>query len=208
MDHIQNKERIMKQTTIRIEIEEGICGAILWPKPSRPRSTTGFVPNPYELKLWNLITKQDSWTNKEVDMDDQTSGDWWTRFGARVLRVCNSRSVKTKVRTVSKFPNGDPRLVSVTAYWEKSTVSHLDKLMRGTWTLRQMQQGKRNIVIAKIKATLDCDGDELYDYLPDGFPEGWEVESDGNTVVVFDPKDDGDGPTKWFSFTFKHSTIK
>ena len=190
----------MKQTTIHLEIEEEIYGVNLIPWVYYRHHHRWH--NDYHLRAWELITKESNWTPRHVEPKDNAPDDldWHKAFGERLLRVCSNRKFKTTTKVVKAFPNGNPHVVSVTIFWDKPIVSPFDRDTYGRWTLRQVEQGKRNRILCNFDGYLECDGEDLLSELPDEAYE-YEVESDGNSVWYFDACDQsGEKPSYEFRF--------
>lgn len=189
----------MKQTTIHIEVEEDILGVNLIPWVYYRHHNR--IHNEWHGRAYELITNESNWNlPRHVEPRDNEPDDldWHKAFGERLLRVCSKRKFKTKQRIVKAFPNGSPHVVSVTVFWNKPTVSTFDKHTHGEWTLRKIEQGKRNKIISRFTGYFECDGDELHSEVPD--VEKYEVECDGNSVLYFDGK--GESET-YYEFRFQ-----
>ena len=188
------------QTTIHVEVEEEIAGVNLIPWVFYRHHRKW--PNESHKRAWELITREDDWGIKTVWPKDNVGDlDWHKAFGERLLRVCSTRKFKTRVRRVEDFPNGTPRVVAVTVLWKQPVVNPLNRDTRGEWTLREMQCGKRNKIVSRFDGSLECDGEYLASELPEG-TEDWEWECDGNSVVVFNAKDD-DADQRYYEFRFQ-----
>lgn len=198
----------MKQTTITLEIEEDILGANVLPGPARG-SRYQYTPKPEEIRLWEEIVTGANWhAGKHVEPKDGAPDDmdWHKEFSARLLRVCENRpKVKTKVRVSKTFPGGSPRIVKVTAFWnrtkEKPTVDPM-----GVWTLKEHRSAKdgKGRILSLIPASLGCDGDDLYCHLPDcDIPEGYDCFPDVGDVQVNPTDWHAEDTRPWWSFHFR-----
>jgi hypothetical protein len=194
-----------KQTTIWVEIEENLCGAILCahlPKFSNSQVTT------QHIEAWKMLTKQEAFKAKEVwPESNDDSGDWWKNFSERLIRVASNRDVKTNVKVVRTFSSGLPRTVSICFYWDKPTKKQNGPIL-GNWTLREYAKGrKKPRILRETKMELDCLGDDLYEEVFEyGFPEGYLVECDGlGSILIFHPKDES---LPHYTLTFKKTAAQ
>jgi len=198
----------MKQTTIKLELEEEIFGANVLPAPARG-SRYQYTPKPEEIQLWEAIVTGAPWSaGKRVEPKEGQPDnlDWWKELGARVVRICENRpKVKTRVRVVKTFPGGSPRIIAVTAFWNRpKIVPTLDPI--GVWTLKEHRNAKdgKGRILNRIAVTLGCDGDELYCHLPDGdIPEGYDCFPDVGDILVARKDWTAEDQHHWWRFHFR-----
>jgi hypothetical protein len=202
----------MKQTTIQIYIEEEICGATVFATSRRTKfcQHTGSRANPLpeEETLWRMIAGESAqWgigriiEPKDGEFDNVT---WFKNLSESIERVCKKRPYKTKVRALNLTPQGYPTRWSVTVFWDKPTPPPL-KDTPGLWTLRQFEGAKRRgKVLCEFDGTLECCGDDLYCFLPDGcVPDGYDIFPDYMSVVVCQSLEEEVENPVWWEFTFK-----
>ncbi len=207
----------MKQTTIQIHIEEALCGANVFATSRRtkwhPYGENRIAPLPEEENLWRMIAGESAqWgigrtiEPKDGEFDNAT---WFKNLSERVERVCNKRKFKTNVRALNLTPQGYPTRWSVTAFWNKPNPPPLQDTP-GIWTLRQFEGAKRRgKVLREFGGTLECCGDDLYCFLPDGcVPDGYEVFPDFHSVVVCQSIVEENENPIWWEFTFKAKRIQ
>ena len=197
----------MKQTTIRVRLEEDIAGVCAWPAPAKvTRNRIEYAPSEWDRRAWRVMAGEAAEWGKPIEVypkDGQVSTpEWLSEVSQRLVRVCKKRKFKTKVRIAKTFPNGDAEEVAVTVYWDRP-VTPPNADTPGRWKLVEHRNGKRK-VLAEIDAPLECLGDDLYCHLPYGdVPPGFDVFPDYGSVLVLPEKD----PTEdlWWEFNFRPS---
>jgi hypothetical protein len=197
-----------KQTTIHLQLEEDIIGLNLLPSnPSKSRHE--YTPTPQENQAWQLLTGgKYAWaTGAHLAPKDNTPDDeaWWQSISDRILRVCAKRPFKTTVKILATFPNQQPRILSVTVFWQKPSPPPVhSKITPGTWTLREHPPGrKRALILTRFSGTLECDGDELYAHLDIDW-DHYETDADINSVLVY-----SNSPSlSDYTFTFRRGKHK
>lgn len=195
----------MKQTTIRVRLEEDIAGMCAWPAPAKvTRNRIEYAPTEWEKRAWRVMAGEAAEWGKPIEVYPKTewvpTPEWLSEVSRRLVRVCKKRKFKTKVRIAKTFPNGDAEEVAVTVYWDRP-VTPPNADTPGRWKLVEHRNGKRK-VLAEIDAPLECLGDALYCHLPDGdVPTGFDVFPDYGSVLVLSEKD----PTEdlWWEFNFR-----
>ena len=202
----------MKQTTIQVFVEEGICGATVFSTSKR----TGLnqfgesrkSPLPEEEMAWKLIAGDNAkWgvgktiEPKEGEFDNV---DWYKNLSERIERVCKKRKFQTKVRVLQCVPQGYAVRWSMTVYWDKPSFRPFQDT-EGKWTLREYNRTSRKAkIISEFKGTLECCGDDLYCYLPDEcVPDGYEVYPDWHSVIVQQSLEGNIDNSIWWEFRFK-----
>jgi len=196
----------MKQTTIRIAVEESIIGATIFPA-SRWGRSYDYSPNEWEMKAWQLIAGEGHpWgIGRAVEpKEGESLDDWWKAFSDRLERVCGNRAFKSKVKVLSRFPQGSVKELQVTFYWNKPK-DPPNKETPGRWILREYKgTSRRGKILADIPATLECWGDDLYKYLPYE-AHNYEVLPDiGDIIIQQNYSEKVENPA-WYRFTFKKS---
>jgi len=197
----------MKQTTIQIYIEEGICGATAFATSRRTKwsryGETRSLPLPEEEKAWKLIAGDNAqWgigksiEPKEGEFDEL---EWYKNLSERIERVCNNRKFKSKVRAIERVSQGYAIKWSVTFYWDKPRETQR-KDTHGIWTLKEFKgTTRRGNIINQFDGILECFGDDLYSNLPCGdIPNGYNVFPDYNSVLVYSEEN-----PIWWEFKFK-----
>lgn len=202
----------MKQTTIQIYIEENICGATIFATSRRTKwsqyGETRTLPLLQEEEAWKLIAGENAqWgigkiiEPKEGEFDNI---EWYKNLSERVERVCNNRKFKSKVRAIERVSQGYAIKWSVTFYWDKPReTQHKDT--HGVWTLKEYKgTSRRGKVIGRFDGILECLGDDLYCYLPEGcVPDGYEIYPDYHIVDVCQSLYREDENPIWWRFEFK-----
>lgn len=191
----------MKQTTIKIRIVEHIAWADVTAYPVR-----GSILNPYQRELAKSILEVKNqpwhdWTNSTaVYYPNEVNATWFNDLGERLFRISTSRpQCKTVVREIYRS-HGTITGVKICAYLDKPNQSKPSNPI-GTWTVREVYNGRTKRIIGKAKATRDCLLDEITDQLDIEIPDHYVSESDDKYVMLFDPSKDA----PHFSMTFKQS---
>ncbi len=197
----------MKQTTIRVRLEEDIAGMCAWAAPAKvTRNRIEYAPSEWDRRAWRVMAGEAAEWGKPIEIypkDGPTlafTPQWAHEVSERLVRVCKKRKFKTKVRVAKTFPNGDAEEVAVTVYWDRP-VAPPNADTPGRWKLVEHRKGKRR-KLGEVEATLECDGDELYCHLPDGdVPPGHDVFPDYGSVLVL-PESQATEDL-WWEFTFR-----
>lgn len=197
----------MKQTTIRVYLEENICGVAAFAAPAKvTRNRIEYSPTEWDRRAWRVMAGEAAKWGMGIDIlpkdGKPPTSEWLSDVSQRLVRVCKKRKFKTKVRIAKTFPNGDAEEVAVTVYWDRP-VTPPNADTPGRWKLVEHRNGKRK-VLAEIDAPLECLGDDLYCHLPYGdVPPGFDVFPDYGSVLVLPEKD----PTEdlWWEFNFRPS---
>jgi hypothetical protein len=195
----------MKQTTIRVRLEEDIAGVCAWPAPAKvTRNRIEYAPSEWDRRAWRVMAGEAAEWGKPIEVRPKEGGcpsaEWMREVSERLVRVCKKRKFKTKVRVAKTFPNGDAEEVAVTVYWDRP-VTPPNAETPGRWKLIEHRKGKRH-KLAEIDATLECCGDELYCHLPEGdVRPGYDVFPDYGSVLVL-PESQATEDV-WWEFTFR-----
>lgn len=201
----------MKQTTIKIHIQEEVCGATIFATSRRTKwneDGSRKSPLPEEEQAWRLIAGENAqWgvgraiEPKRGEFDDST---WFWNISERIERVCNNRKFKSKVRVIERVSQGYAIKWAVTFYWDKPKEKPCMDTY-GVWKLKEFKNNsKRGKIIAEFDGFLECHGDDIYCHLPNGdVPEGYDVYPDYNSVIVAPKIPENVENLIWWEFDFK-----
>lgn len=187
-----------KQITITIMVKEQVIGATVLPRVKRGPVTLDHV------RAWELIAGGATDWERGKAIEPRDGEDyvlWYKKLSERISRVLRSRSFKTTVKNGPDCPQGYPLTWTVTVYWNRPTKSPIDAFndIDGIWTLYEVKQGqRRGKIVTRIHATLGCDGEELYDHLPED-ASSYLVDPFDVGHVWVTPKA-GDDPSYHFHF--------
>lgn len=185
------------QTTISVELVELIVGARL--------ELLTVLPTTNHVDAWGVISKFPWNLGQTVEPKPGETDDsaWHQQLAERVDRVLRNRPFKTTVTVLRTCGAGWPVRWKVTVHWNKPRKSPLLPDPMGVWTLRQFSKpdAHRGRIVSRIRAPLGCFGEDLYDYLPDGIPDGYDIlAEDPGTVTVYPVNTTASAPYWEFSF--------